>query len=165
MSDVVIRIIREELRNSGLIQIPRSKLQDISSVLMKMLWKIHITSEESKLIVSRILNNMEQDIEILARTRLLKLILKNELAQGSFDEKISILLMNIIKAERDLMSPLVVKYHDKVLYFFKKTCIVNSKIYRAYDMALLDLEDLVFAEINNCGETLRHPFLKYYRPK
>ncbi|MEM1627820.1 MAG: hypothetical protein QXP02_00650 [Desulfurococcaceae archaeon] len=165
MSDLIIRLIREELRNSALTPISRSRLQDILSIFTKALWKIHTVNENSKLIISKMLDNVEQDIEILARTRLLKLLLRGEIAQGSFDEKISALLVNIVRAEKNLMSPLVVRYHEKVLYFFKNQCMLSGKLYRKGDIVLLDLDDFILAEISNCGEPMKQPFLKYHGPR
>lgn len=165
MSEHILRLIREELQAVAVTQISHQKLSTVSSIISRLMSRLHELDDAGRKLAFATLGRIEQDVKVLASLRVLKTIAHSSVPQDSVDSDVLRILSSVLKAEEALLSPLVVKHGQKVAFLFSKDCTIRDKTYRRGDLAFITPLDLVLAYIGECGEALREVFYNYYRQR
>ncbi|MEM4846554.1 MAG: hypothetical protein QW794_02200, partial [Thermosphaera sp.] len=88
MSSPLIRLVREELSTKNIQLVTPSKLVEVRGLIDKAFSGLSINDPRSRRMIQEFIQNIEQDIELLAKTRLVKAILNDEELPGSFDKEL-----------------------------------------------------------------------------
>ncbi|MGC8982544.1 MAG: hypothetical protein ACP5KA_02145 [Desulfurococcaceae archaeon] len=161
MSEHVLKIIREEMRSAKLSNVTQQRMLSIASAVSKLMEGLHELGDVGKEAVYQVVKRLEDDASLLARIRLAKSLLSGDVSSDSVDAAVLRALQSLVKAEEAVLSPLVVKYGDKVAFLFTKECNVSGRTYRKNQLALLSVESTVLAYINDCGHAIKEPFYEF----
>lgn len=160
MSDHYLKLIREELRSVAHVQIPPLRLMTVFQLFRKTLSGVHLVDEVGEEVVRMLLDRAVEDAKFLAKIRFLKTVLQKQVETGSVDSEIAKALIAILKAEESLLSPVVLRWGERMFYFFTSNCNLGEKVYRRGELALLTLRELILAEVSECGATLLDPIYR-----
>lgn len=162
MTEHYLRIIREEVRNTGLSQIPFQRLDVIIQTIRKSYVGVLGLDSVGREMFTTILSKTMSDVNLLAKIRLAKTILLGNVENSSVDLNIGKALLSLLRANNALLSPFVIRYGEKILYKLKSDCLLNSKRYRRGEIALVSIDEMIQAEIRECGEPLQDPIYRYF---
>jgi len=161
VSDQYLKFVREELKSSMPIQVPPLRLASLIQAARKALLELHTLDAVGKEITKATVDRLVKDAELLAKIRFLKTILRQHLEVNSIDSEVARALIALLRVERDLFSPVVVRLGERVLYRFTSNCHVGDKFYRKGEVAPLSVREVILAEINGCGNTLIDPIYRF----
>lgn len=162
MSEHFLKLVREELKSTSLVQVQLSKLTAILQLVRRSLMGISALDDLGKEVLRGLLRRSADDARFLAKVRLLKVLLQERVESSSVDVELAKATLALLSAEEHIFSPVVLRYGDKVAYKFTSNCTIGEKVYRRGEVALLSVKELVVASINECGEPLVDPFYKWY---
>ena len=161
MTETYIKLIKEELKTRDLLQIQPDRLDSIIKNIRKSFLYLHALDELGKETFLQSIKRIIEDIKLLAKIRLLKVVLQEvQVSSNSIDTNTIESLNALFKVEETLLSPIVLRFDDKVVYLFKRNCFINGVLYRRNEITLLPINNLVLAEVSNCGEVLKDPFIQ-----
>ncbi|MEM4717561.1 MAG: hypothetical protein QXE81_02230 [Desulfurococcaceae archaeon] len=162
MTEHYLRIIREEMRNTSLSQIPFQRLDSIIQTIKKSYIGVLGLSPIGRELFTTMLSKTINDVNLLAKIRLAKTILLESAESSSVDLSIGKALLSLLKANNTLLSPIVIRYGERILYKFKSDCFIGSKMFREREIAPVSIDEMIKAEINSCGEPLVDPVYRYF---
>lgn len=163
MSEHVLKIVREEMRSAKLLNVTPQRMSSIVSVISKLMTELHELSEVSREAIYQLVSKLEDDAALLAKIRLTKSLLSGDLSSDSIDAAVLKALQSLVKAEEAALSPITVRYGNKVAFLFTKECSIGDKTYRRGQLALLSMEAVVLAYINECGYVIKEPLHRFSR--
>lgn len=165
MSEHLLRITREELQSSSVVQLSQQRFLNTLNIVTRLLSRLHELNATEKEAIYGVLRRMRDDVELLAKIRLVKTIVAKGAPSESIDTGVLEVLQALVRAEEALLSPLTVRHGNKIAYLFNRSCELYGKVYRKNELALLEPKELVLAYIYGCGEVFEEPFFKFYRKR
>ena len=160
MSSPLIRLIRDEMFSRNIQVIPPSRIGEVREVVERALIGLDVSDNRSRIIVKDMIVNLEQDAELLSRTRLVKAVLGGEEMPESFDRDVLELARRVIKAEQAILSVSSIVVGNKYMALFTSDCRLEDRVFRKGDVALLTQSQLVKGILLDCLETLKHPIVE-----
>jgi len=157
LSSPLIRLIRDEMFSRNIQVIPPSRIGEVREVVERALIGLDVSDNRSRIIVKDMIANLEQDAELLSRTRLVKAILGGEETPESFDREVLELTRRVIKAEQAILSVSSIVVGNRHMALFTSDCRLEDRVFRKGDVALLTQSQLVKGILQDCLETLKHP--------
>ncbi|MEM2026056.1 MAG: hypothetical protein QXW94_07175 [Desulfurococcaceae archaeon] len=162
MSDHYLKLVREELRTSSPGSLPAQRISTILQTLRRSLVKSYFLDGLGKEVLYLLLKRVEGDSELLAKVRAMKIVLQETADENSIDSDIARFTLAVLKVEEMLLSPIVIRYGNKLVYKFNSNCNIEGKLYRRGEVSLLEPRKLVIAEVNMCGEVLKDPLISHW---
>jgi len=159
MSNVFIRLNREELQSFRCTPLQKSKLEEFEELFKRSLIRIHMVSPDGRESFAKAIAKIIDDVDILARLRAAKIMLGSPIPPDTYDSSILSAFSNLLDAEKALLSPVYIKHHERRLGVFEKDCVINGEKYRRGDIVLLTVEQLIIASIQKCFKPMHHPLL------
>ncbi|MGB9828230.1 MAG: hypothetical protein ACPLSM_06910 [Thermosphaera sp.] len=161
MSSPLIRLIRDEMFSRNIQVIPSSRIGEVRGLVEKAFLGLDVGDARSRVIVRDMVANLEQDAEMLSRTRLVKTVLGGEELPGSFDREVLELAKRLVKAEQAILSAKNIVLGNKYLVLFTSDCRLDDIVFRKGDIALLTQAQLIKGVLQDCLVTLKHPIVEY----
>lgn len=161
MSSPLIRLIRDEMFSRNIQVIPSSRIGEVRGLVEKAFLGLDVGDARSRVIVKDMVANLEQDAEMLSRTRVVKTVLGGEELPESFDREVLELAKRLVKAEQAILSAKNIVLGNKYLVLFTSDCRLDDSVFRKGDIALLTQAQLVKGVLQDCLVTLKHPIVEY----
>lgn len=160
MTEQYLKLVKDEVRNNTLTQLPSQRLEVIAGSIRKLYTGLNPLDDLSMEIFKNMMNKIMGDVENLAKIRLFKTVISGTPETSSIDYDAGKTAIAILRAEKTMLSPVIIKYGDKVLYYFKETCDVSGRRFRRGEIGLLSTRELVLAELQECGEPVEDPVVR-----
>lgn len=160
MSEVFLRLLREELNFNKLSTLPQQKYLEIEERVNKALLRIHELDEIGLEILLGVIKRLNTDVEKYAEIRALKAIAIREVPENTIDNDVIKAFITLLRVEKNMLSPLTVKRTNKLLYLFTKPCVINEKKFRRNDISELTVVEAIIADLYECGKALEKPIVK-----
>ncbi|MEM0378099.1 MAG: hypothetical protein QXW45_02400 [Thermosphaera sp.] len=160
MSSPLIRLVREELSTKNIQLVTPSKLVEVRGLIDKAFSGLSINDPRSRRMIQEFIQNIEQDIELLAKTRLVKAILNDEELPESFDKELLEHARRLVKAERAIQSVENILVGEKYLVVLLKDCVIGGRSYRKGDVTLMGQSGLVEGILQDCISVVKHPVVE-----
>ncbi len=161
MYDLFLRLLRDEINSDRLTGIPQIKVSEYESFMRNSVEELIYSGREAKEIFTYIVKNIFKDSKLLAKLRIVKSVLNNEVSEDSIDQEI--LRKNILLA-RFLglyLSRLIIDNGGKLGVIFKRDIVFGRKKYRVGDLALLPLSDALNYYLLEAVELILNPYVEY----
>ncbi len=160
MSEVFLRLLREELNFNKLSTLPQQKYLEIEERVNKALLRIHELDEIGLEILLGVIKRLNTDVEKYAEIRALKATAIREVPENTIDNDVIKAFITLLRVEKNMLSPLTVKRTNKLLYLFTKPCVINEKKFRRNDISELTVVEAIIADLYECGKALEKPIVK-----
>lgn len=164
MTEQYLRLVKEEVRNTTLTQLPSQRLEVIANTIRKLYTGIDPLEELGVEIFKNIVNKVTRDVENLAKIRLFKTIISGSPEPSSLDYELGRVALAILRAEKAILSPTTIKYGGKILFSFSENCEILGKRFRRGEIGLLSIKELVLAELQECGNPVVDPIIELLAP-
>lgn len=161
MSNTYVNMVREELQASKCTVIQRVKLEEAGELIRRSMFKLPLITREGRRLFVEMLTKMAGDAELLGRLRVAKIALGSHAPEDSYDREVLEIVESLVELEKEALSPVSIRYHDKRLVVFEKDCVVNGEKYRRGDLALLTVNELTAAFIHRCVKPLQNPLVAF----
>lgn len=160
MSEIFLRLLREELSFSKLSALPQQKYIEIEERVSKSLLRIHELDEIGLEILLGVIKRLDTDVEKYTEIRALKATTIREVPENTIDNDVIKAFIALLRVEKNVLSPLTVKHANKLLYLFTKPCVINEKKFRKNDISELSVLEAIVANLYECGRALEKPIVK-----
>jgi len=160
LSEVFLRLLREELNFNKLSTLPQQKYLEIEERVNKALLRIHELDEIGLEILLGVIKRLNTDVEKYAEIRALKATAIREVPENTIDNDVIKAFITLLRVEKNMLSPLTVKRTNKLLYLFTKPCVINEKKFRRNDISELTVVEAIIADLYECGKALEKPIVK-----
>lgn len=160
MSEVFLKLIREELSTSKLGLLTRQKYLELESKVCKATMRIHELDDVSLQVLLGAIKRISSDLERYAEIRLMKSRIASDVHENNVDYDVIKAATTLVRVEKSVISPFVVKHTGKVSYLFTKPCTVGSRVFKKNDISELTVVETIVASIYECGRVLEKPVVK-----
>ncbi len=160
MSEVFLRLIREELNTAKLGSLPQQKYLEIEEHVNKAFLRVHELDELSLEVLQGVIKRLNDDLEKYAEIRILKSRSATVIPENTVDYDVIKAVIRLIEVEKHVLSPFVVRHADKFLYLFRKPCVIGERRFKKNDIVELSVVEMIVASIYECGEVLEKPIVK-----
>lgn len=161
MYDLFLKILREELNTTGVVDIQRIKINEYRNYLSNIIHQISTQNAEVSKYFNEIIKNILRDVDLLTRIRLVKNILSSTKPSDSVDNDFYNIVDKLIYFMKIYLSSLHVGYDNYIYVLFKNKCIVNNRVFNKGDVVKLDPSTCLKLYLSDCVELLIKPCVKY----
>jgi hypothetical protein len=161
MYDLFLRLLRDEINSDKLTSIPQIKVSEYESFIKNSVEELIYSGREAKEVFTYIVKNIFRDSGLLAKFRMAKSVLNNEVSEDSIDREIlrkNTLLARFLKL---YLSRLIIDSGGRLGVIFKKDIILGNRRYKAGDLALLPLSDALNYYLLEAVEPILNPYIEY----
>lgn len=164
MSEVFLKLIREELSTSKLGLLTQQKYLEVEGKICKTTMRIHELDDVGLQLLLEVIKRINSDIGKYAEIRIVKSKITRETPENTVDYDVIRAATVLTEVEKNIISPLVVKHASKLLYYFTKPCIIGSRVFKKSDISELTVIETIIASIYECGRVLEKPIVKMISP-
>lgn len=165
MSEIFLRLLREELGLNRLGPLPQQRYLEIEERVVKVLLRIHELDETGLEVLLGVIKRLNNDVEKYVEIRALKAALTREIPENTIDYDVIKAFIILLRVEKNILSPFTVKHANKLLYLFIKPCVINEKKFKKNDISELSIAEAVIADLYECGRILEKPIVKMISSK
>lgn len=159
MYDFFLKILRDEVNTSSLIDIQRVKLNEYRSYLNNAFYQLSTQNTEVQKYFNHIVKNILRDVDLLVRIRLVKNIMTSSRPGDSIDTDFYSIVDKIVNFMKIFISSIYIGYDSNLCVIFKNKCIVNNRIFIKGDIARLDPLTSLKLYLNDCIELITKPYI------
>ncbi len=161
MYDLFLRIIREELSSSKIVNIPQTRINEYYSFMKNSLSELHVLDKDTIRYFNETIKNIEKDVDLLIRFRIVKHVLGSNISPNSFDNDMFSIIDSVIEYMKELYTGFYIGSGEKILVVFKKNCMLDNRVYRKGDIVWIDWRKGFSMFIDKCIEVVKEPYIMY----
>ncbi|MET1159706.1 MAG: hypothetical protein ABWW65_01985 [Thermoprotei archaeon] len=160
MYDFFLRVLREEIESTKLVNIHLTSFNDYRSYIKNILAQASISSGNATEYVSKLVENIMRDTDMLAKIRIFKAIFNAEIPEETIDKDIVSSMRKLVDFLKTYLSGFLVTYEDKVICKLNSSLNIGKHLYRRGDLIFVEpkLASLLF--INDAIECFTYPLIK-----
>jgi len=160
LSEIFLRLIREELSSSKLGLLTRQRHLEVEERVCKAIMRIHELDETSLQVLLGVIKRLSSDVEKYAEIRIMKSKLSKEISENNVDYDVIRVAGLLTQVEKNVISPLIVKHAGRLLFKFTKPCTISDRKFKKNDISELTVMETIIATIYECGSVIEKPIVK-----
>lgn len=160
MYDLFLKLVRQELASSSLINIHSIKINEYKAYMRNNLRELINLDEKSLNYFNKMLKNVFKDLDLLIRLRIVKAALGSEICEEGLDIPFLKMIEKIVEYIRVLYSGFVIENENNIAVRFKKNCYVDNRMYRKGDLVFLNNIGTFHMFMNDCIELVIEPYVR-----
>lgn len=159
MYDLFLRILRDELNTSNIIDIQHVKINEYRNYLYNALYQLSTQNTETRRYFNEIVRNILKDVDLLIRVRFLKNILGSSKPSDSVDSDFYNFIDKIIYFMKILFTNFYIGQDTNMYVIFKNKCIASNRVFSKGDLVKLDSKTCLKLYLNDCVDIVIKPYV------
>ncbi|MEM0380096.1 MAG: hypothetical protein QXP71_02075 [Desulfurococcaceae archaeon] len=159
MYDLFLRILRDEINSSSLIDISRIKINEYRNYLVNAFREISTENTEVQKYFNEIIKNIMRDADLLVRMRLVKNILNSIKPVDSVDTDLYSIVEKLIYFYKVFLTNFYIGVDDNIYVVFRRKCSVDNRVFMKNDIVKLDPLTCIKLYLNDCVDLIVKPYI------
>jgi hypothetical protein len=158
--DTYLKLVRQEITSKELVEILPIRVRKYKSYIRSNIRQLAELDPESYKYMEKMMNNILKDVDLLVRTRMIKVLLGSKPSSESIDQRFLQILEGIAEYIKLYLSGLMIEYENNIVVEFKDNMVYRGKSYRRGDIVLMDVFEAFKLYIQGLVEPILNPYIE-----
>jgi len=159
MFDLYLKTIRQELESRNLVELHPLKVGEYKTFLRNTVKQLIERGQGAEKYLSRVLDNIFRDVDLLVRLRIVKTALGASIAGESVDSELLRYVEKIVEFSAKYLAGVLVEREGHIAVKFLKNCSVDGRKYKRGDVTSLTMSNALIMFLKGCVDPVPEVFM------